>query len=97
MASTFEDGQDVVVENEEILNGEAFLATVAEEGSFSDSTMYVELGDNFEAEVALVGVDDVVTLTEVFDSIKAMRSEQEIRAIVRDAVAEANRTGRRKA
>ncbi|AGM11470.1 hypothetical protein M199_gp196 [Halogranum tailed virus 1] len=96
MASTYTDGQDVVVESEEILEGEAFLATVSEETSFSDSTMYVELGDNFEAEVALVSTDDVVTLTEVFDAIKSMRSEEDIRRLVRDAVSEANEMTRRK-
>ena len=55
----------------------------------------MDLGENFEAEMALVGVDDVVTLTEVFDAVKGTLSAKEIREVVRDEMERANRTRRK--
>lgn len=97
--TNFTTGQDVVVESDDLLDGEAFIVPVDEEQAFSDENLYVNLRgrDAFGAEVALVSRDDVVTLTEVFDTIKALRSGDEIQRLVRDAMAEANVESRRKA
>ena len=87
------------MESDSLLGGEAFIASVDEEQAASDENLYVNLRDrdHFGAEIALVSRDDVVTLTEVFDAIKGQRTDEQIRALVRDAIAEANVETRRKA
>lgn len=97
--TNYETGQDVLVKSDSLFNGEAFIAAVDEEEAMSDGTLYIDLRGRHstDAELALVLEDDVLALTEVFDTIKALHSGGEIQQVVRDAIEESNRTARRKA
>jgi len=62
-------GQDVIVESESVLGGEAFIGSVdALTSETSGDTVVVRRGTRDET-VYHVHTDEVVTLTEVFDSI----------------------------
>lgn len=66
-------GQDVIVETDAIYEGEAFISSIDEETEtvMSDG-VYIDLRDrnDLSAEIALVPRDAVVSLTEVFDTIR---------------------------
>lgn len=73
---SYEQGQDVIVESQEIMNGEAFMAPVVENGR-SDSVIVDTSEREGLPEQAHVHGDEVVTLTEIFDIIRDLQSAHE--------------------
>lgn len=66
-------GQDVLVETDAVYEGEAFIASVDEETETVRSDgVYIDLRgrNDLGAEIALVPREAVVSLTEVFDTIR---------------------------
>jgi len=97
--SEYSIGQDVIVESNDIFDGEAFIAAVdAETETLRSDSVYVDVRDRpaVDGEIALVMSDNVISLTEVFDNIDEHPLE-EVRCIVKEELDTEVRESRRKA